>query len=184
MQGLTRHYGCRLLVRRGNGIVPTAEGAQLLEMIGPLLAGLDSTRDALQQQGGELPATLTVATNLRVLAEEVSRGLRRFQRSFPQIRLHLVFTGNDVDQRIVSGEAEVGFTLEPGPDNPCSTAVAYEAAGEVDYLLAAHAAMRCWPLARFSLGRLRSIRSYWERPPPTHVAACKKCFIGTTSPGP
>src|SRR5580765_7789021 len=61
MQGLARHYGCRLLVRSGNGIVPTAEGAQLLEMIRPLLAGLDSTPDELNHQGGELPPTLPVA---------------------------------------------------------------------------------------------------------------------------
>jgi DNA-binding transcriptional LysR family regulator len=137
MQGLERHYGCRLLRRHGNGIEPTAEGQQLLEMIQPLLAGLASTRDALRQHGGALPATLTVATNLRVLAEEVSRGLRRFQLSYPGIHLHLVFTGNDVDQRIISGAADVGLTLEPGPDNPCLAAVVYEPAGEVDYLLAA-----------------------------------------------
>src|SRR4029453_12329712 len=40
MQGLARHYGCRLLVRRGNGIAVTAEGEQLLEMVRPLLAGI------------------------------------------------------------------------------------------------------------------------------------------------
>jgi DNA-binding transcriptional LysR family regulator len=45
-----------------------------------------------------------------------------------------LFTGDDVDERIASGEADVGFTLEPGPDIPCSAAVVYEPAGEVDYL--------------------------------------------------
>jgi DNA-binding transcriptional LysR family regulator len=40
-----------------------------------------------------------------------------------------------VDQRVLSGEADVGFTLEPGPDIPCATAVVYEPAGDVDYLL-------------------------------------------------
>jgi DNA-binding transcriptional LysR family regulator len=137
MQGLARHYGCRLLVRRGNGIAVTAEGEQLLEMVRPLLAGIDSTRDAMHQRGGKLPAAMTVATNLRVLAEEISRGVRNFQKTHPGVRLRLIFTGNDVDQRIASGEADLGFTLEPGPDNPCGSAVVYEPAGEVDYLLVA-----------------------------------------------
>ena len=107
MQGLERHYGCPLLVRRGNGIAPTAEGEQLLELLRPLLAGLDSTREVLQQRGGSLPSTITVATNLRVLAEEISRALARFQKEHPAIHLRLFFTGNDVDERIASGEADM-----------------------------------------------------------------------------
>jgi DNA-binding transcriptional LysR family regulator len=157
MHGLERHYGCRLLKRHGNGIAPTPEGEQLLELIRPQLAGIESTRDALLQQGGALPATLTVATNLRVLAEEVCRGLRCFQRDYPTIHLHLVFTGNDVDQRVARGEADVGFTLEPGPDNPCSTAVRYEPAGEVDYLLVAP---RRHPLLKSRTLQLRQIARY------------------------
>src|SRR5688572_2206521 len=89
MQGLERHYACRLLVRRGNGIAPTAEGEQLLELLRPLLAGLDSTRNVLQQRGGALPQTISVATNLRVLAEEISKALALFQRDHPAIRLRL-----------------------------------------------------------------------------------------------
>jgi DNA-binding transcriptional LysR family regulator len=154
MHGLERHYGCRLLKRHGNGVAPTPEGEQLLEMIRPPLAGIDSARDALRQQGGALPATLTVATNLRVLAEEVCRGLRRFQQSYPAIQMHLVFTGNDVDQRVARGEADIGFTLEPGPDNSCMAAVQYEPAGEVDYLLVVP---RRHPLLRARALQLRQI---------------------------
>jgi DNA-binding transcriptional LysR family regulator len=149
MQGLERHYGRRLIRRRGNGVEPTAEGQRLLELIQPVLAGLDSTRDVIQQQGGELPAVLTVATNLRVLAEEISRGLARFRQRNPQVRLKLIFTGNDVDQQIASGQADVGFTLEPGPDNALLTAATYEAAGKVDYLLVApsrHPLLAQWGL--------------------------------------
>jgi DNA-binding transcriptional LysR family regulator len=137
MQGLERHYGRKLILRRGNGVEPTAEGRRLLELIQPVLAGLDSTRDVIQQQGGELPARLTVATNLRVLAEEIGRGAARFRALYPEVSLRLTFTGDDVDQRIGSGEAEVGFTLEPGPGYTSLTAATYEAAGVVDYLLVA-----------------------------------------------
>jgi LysR family cys regulon transcriptional activator len=137
MQALERHYGVRLLERAGQGVRPTLAGKQLLEMIQPLLAGLESTRSVLCQEDGAMPGELTLMTNLRVLMEEVSRSLRAFQRRYPKIRLRAIYTGNDVDQRVLSGEANVGFTLEPGPAIACSPAVVYEDAGEVDYLLVA-----------------------------------------------
>jgi DNA-binding transcriptional LysR family regulator len=137
MQALERHYGQKLLRRLGNGVAPTAEGERLLALVQPVLAGLDSTRDVLQQQNGDLPRVLTVATNLRVLAEEVSRGLALFHERHAGVALRLIFTGNEVDRQIAGGQAEVGLTLEPGPDDPPLTAAAYEAAGAVDYLLVA-----------------------------------------------
>src|SRR6187401_1968612 len=68
VQALERHYGRALVERGAHGITPTSEGRRLLEMIEPLLAGLDSARHVLQQEDGELPAWLTLATNLRVLS--------------------------------------------------------------------------------------------------------------------
>lgn len=135
VKAMEEHYGRRLVERRGNVIRPTAEGEQLLAMVLPLLAGLDSTREVLEQRNETLPGQVVVATNLRVLAEEVSRGLRLFRQQRPTIRLGVSYVGNDVDERVAAGEAHVGFTLEPGPDVPCSGAVVYEPAGEVDYLL-------------------------------------------------
>jgi DNA-binding transcriptional LysR family regulator len=137
MQGLERHYGRKLFRRAGNGVEPTSEGRRLLELVEPVLSGLDSTRDVLQQQSGELPRTLTVATNLRVLAEEISRGLAAFHKTHLSPHLRLIFTGNDVDRYIASGRADVGLTLEPGPDAPLPPAVIYEPASEVGYLLVA-----------------------------------------------
>src|SRR4051794_16143033 len=133
MKGLERHYRKHLLIRRGNGVVPTADGLQLLGMIRPVLAGLDSTRDALLQQDGSRPQSLTVATNLRILVEEISRGLRIFQRNNPGIRLHLVFPSNDVHARVESGQADVVFTLDRGPAKDYGPAIKYQPAGEVDY---------------------------------------------------
>ncbi len=135
MRALERQYDRPLLERSGNLVRPTMEGEQLLAMIRPILAGLDSTHEVLEQQLGRLPGRLVVATNLRVLAEDVSRGLRRFQRSHPSVQLRISYTGNDVDQRVLSGEADIGLTLEQGPEERRSAAVVYEPAGELDYLL-------------------------------------------------
>jgi len=157
VHALERHYGGPLLERRGHGVVPTTEGERLLALVRPHLSGLDSARDVLQQQGGELPAWLTLATNLRVLTEEISRALRHFQRRYSQIKLRVIYTGNDVDEQIARGEADVGFTLEPHPDAPCSQAVEYESAAAVDYLLVTplrHPLFRRRPL------KLRQITQY------------------------
>jgi DNA-binding transcriptional LysR family regulator len=136
MQALERHYGVRLLERHGAGVRPTAQGERLLEMVRPLLSGLDSTREVLQQEGGAVPEQITLVTNLRVLVDDVSQALRQFQRRYPTVRLRVFYTGiNEVEPHVLRGEADVAFTLEPAPDRPPSGAVAFEAAGEVDYLL-------------------------------------------------
>jgi DNA-binding transcriptional LysR family regulator len=43
MQTLEQHYGVKLLERDGPGVRPTAHGKRLLELIRPLVAGLDIT---------------------------------------------------------------------------------------------------------------------------------------------
>jgi DNA-binding transcriptional LysR family regulator len=105
-------------------------------MVGPLLTGLDSIRDVVQQEGGSLPCQLTLITNLRVLVAEVSRATRIFRQLYPAIRLRIDYTGIDgVEPRVLAGGADVALILEPGPDRPFLSATAYQPAGELDYLL-------------------------------------------------
>jgi LysR family cyn operon transcriptional activator len=136
IQALERHYGVRLLERHGHGVRPTTQGERLLAMIRPLLAALDSTREVLQQEDGAVPEQITLVTNLRVLVDPISRALRRFQRRYPRVRLRVFYTGIlEVEPHVLRDEADVAFTLEPGPDSPRSGAVTFEPAGQVDYLL-------------------------------------------------
>jgi DNA-binding transcriptional LysR family regulator len=138
MQALERHFGMTLLERSGSGMRPTIHGQRLLGMIQPLLAGFESTRESLHQLDGMLPPQLTLVTNLRVLVDDISRGLRRFQQQYPQIKLRVLYTGiTEVEPLFLSGEADVAFTLEQGPERLTPQSVAYEAAAEVDYLLVA-----------------------------------------------
>src|SRR5262245_43561670 len=124
MRGLEQHYGVTLLRRCGNGVRPTAEGERLLELVQPHLAGLASTRDLLQQEGGGLPRQVALVSNLRVLADEVSRALHTFRSRYPGVRVRLDFVGIDeVGPRVLGGAADVAFTLEPGPDRPSTAAV-------------------------------------------------------------
>jgi DNA-binding transcriptional LysR family regulator len=151
MQALERHFGMRLLERRGNGVRPTVQGERLIEMIRPLLAGLDSTKVTLQQQDGLLPAQVTLVTNLRVLSDEISEAMNSFHVRYPKIRLRVFYLDiHDVAPRVTNDEADVAFTLEPGPDRPPPAALVFESAGEVEYLLSAR--------ERHPLLRQRSLR--------------------------
>ncbi len=136
MQALEYHYGMKLLERAGPGVRPTVHGTRLLELIRPIVAGLDSTREVLQQQDGALPQQLVFVTNLRVLVEEISGAMRAFQRRFPAIRLTVHYSGSDeVEPRILEGKADLAFTLESEPTLPFSKGTVYEPAGGLDYLL-------------------------------------------------
>lgn len=136
IKALERHYGVELFERQGNGIVPTVHGTRLLELVRPVLAGLESAKDVLHQRDGALPEQLTIVTNLRVLAEEISRAMAEFRRRYSAVRLFVCYTsGKDIEPLALEGDADVTLTLEPGPDEPISPALAYEPAGELDYLL-------------------------------------------------
>ena len=136
MQALEYHYGMKLLERAGPGVRPTVHGRRLLELIRPLVAGIDSTREVLQQEDGAFPRQLVLVTNLRVLVEEISGAMRAFQRRYPAIRLAVHYTGSDeVEPRVLEGKADVALTLEPEPTDPSSAETVYEPAAKLDYLL-------------------------------------------------
>ena len=136
IKALERYYGVELFERQGNGVVPTVHGTRLLELVRPVLAGLESAKDVLHQRDGGLPEQVTIVTNLRVLAEEIGRAMAEFRRRHPAVRLCISYTsGPDVEPRVLEGGADVALTLEPGPDEPISPALQYEPAGELDYLL-------------------------------------------------
>lgn len=136
MKALERHFRVALFERRGNRVYPTLHGHKLLELVQPVLAGLESTRDILHQRDGVLPERLCLVTNLRVLVDEISRALFEFRRRFPTIRLVVNYTGiEEVQPLVVEGAADVTLTLEPGPDFVLSPALTYEPAGALDYLL-------------------------------------------------
>ncbi len=138
VHGLEAYFGVRLVERDGAGVKPTARGERLLELVRPILAGLDATRDVLQQEAGAAPRQVTLVSNLRVLTEEISRAARRFRDRYPDTALRLFYTGiEEVEPRVLRDEADVTVTLEPGPDRPPPPAVAYEPAGVVSFLLVA-----------------------------------------------
>jgi DNA-binding transcriptional LysR family regulator len=130
----------------------------LLELVRPLMAGLDSTRDALQQKEGLHPERLMIATNLRVLVHEISHAMSLFRRGYPSIQLSVRYTGSEEIERLVlDSRADITLTLEPGPDRPPAPEILYQPAGELDYLLVTPPRH---PLLRSRTLRLKSIIEY------------------------
>ena len=133
-------------------------GTRLLELVRPLLAGLESTRDVLHQSAGVLPDQLTIVSNLRVLVEEISVAMYQFRNRYPSIRLVMRYTNSaEVESLVLDGIADVTLTLEPGPDEPISSAIAYQPAGELDYLLVTPPKH---PLLRKKSNQLEAIAAY------------------------
>ena len=136
LRSLERHFGLPLLERVGNGVRPTPNGQRFLELIRPLIAGLDSIKDVLHQQSGALPERITIISNLRVLVDTISAAMRQFQRRYPSIQLRIRYSGLEaIVPTLAGGKADLAVTLEPEPDQTEMAAMAYEPAGEIDYLL-------------------------------------------------
>jgi DNA-binding transcriptional LysR family regulator len=135
LKALERHYGMPLLERQGNGVRPTTHGERLMELTRPHLAGVDATREVLRQELAAWPSSMTLVTNLRVFAAEISQGMRRFQRLHGDIRLKLSYLRDaQLTEAVLFAKADVAVTLEPGPTG-LVPGLMHEVVGEVDYLL-------------------------------------------------
>lgn len=135
MKALERVIGLGLLERQGNQMLPTAHGQRLLTLVTPHLAGLDSVQRILHEEQNLLPEQLTIVTNLRVIAEEISAATARFRQRYPAIRIAIRYTRiADVQQYVLDGSSDVTLTLAPAPGDPVLEGLVYEPAGELDYL--------------------------------------------------
>ena len=138
MRGLEAQYGVPLLARRGNRITPTPEGQHLLEVLRPLLAGLDSTRELIRQQKGVPPARIQIVSSLRVHMHEIMQALRRFHQRHPSVQLQVrEEQSRNVIPALVEGDAEVAIMLKPAPGATASSAVLFEEIDRLEFLLVA-----------------------------------------------
>ncbi|HVJ84712.1 MAG TPA: LysR family transcriptional regulator [Caulifigura sp.] len=158
MKALQRILGLELLERQGNQVVPTAHGQRLLTLVRPHLAGLDSVQRLLREEQDLLPEQLTIVTNLRVIAEEISAATARFRERYPTIRIAIRYLRiADVQQFVLDGTADVTLTLAPAPGDPVLEGLVYEPAGELDYLAIAPAHH---PVAKSRSFRLEMLTRY------------------------
>jgi DNA-binding transcriptional LysR family regulator len=136
VRALEGQYGVRLLVRRGRRVWPTPEGERLLGMLEPLLAGLESTREAIRQEKGILPMKIRVVSSLRVHMHEIIEAMHEFHRQHPTVQLQIRDAGSvDVIPSVIDGTADLAVMFKPGPGASSSARVVFESIDRLDFLL-------------------------------------------------
>lgn len=127
-------YGVKLFTKVGRRVVATSDAKKLYHAIDEILVSLDSTFEILTSETKDTAPIRMVAGN-RMMLEDLAEPLAEFQKSHAN---HLVFHhGNDrrAEQMVSSGEADIGLSLEPGPERK-SQLIHYEPAYLVDFLAA------------------------------------------------
>lgn len=107
-----------ILCQRGRaGFALTAEGMQVRDAIGQLLADLGQFRDRVNQARGRLSGTLSlhVTDNIVTYGDSpLVRVLAAFSRQHPEVFLNLVSAPPDaVEQAVLDGRASLGVSVLP-----------------------------------------------------------------------
>jgi DNA-binding transcriptional LysR family regulator len=134
VQSLEAAYGTRLFQKRGRRIVPTDAARRLHQALGPILTGLESTYDLVHDDGVFRAGQIRIVAGVRMMLEDLAVPLAAFRTQYPQMRLRIK-QGNDAtaEQLILSGDADLAFSLEPGV-NQASEQIHYEPAYSIDFL--------------------------------------------------
>jgi DNA-binding transcriptional LysR family regulator len=134
VRALEKRAAAVLFVRRGRRIEPTPAAAVLHQSLRSLLTGLDSTFELLREEEGGYPRTVTLVSGARMMLEDLGRPLKKFRDQYPHVCLRLLHDHDRAaEDLIVSGEADLALTLEPGP-GVVGRAVCSERAYRIDYL--------------------------------------------------
>jgi DNA-binding transcriptional LysR family regulator len=136
VHGLERFVDLPLLESRGRRLRPTPEGRQLLQLIGPHVAGLDAAREALQQLRGRPPQSLTLVSGVRMLTDEVVRAVAKFHKLYPDTRVRLLYAPDrQIDAIVEQGEADLGLVIERAESGRLHYLVVHEPAYEFEFVL-------------------------------------------------
>jgi len=136
MRGLERFFELKLLENEKGLVRPTEDGRLLLEIVTPLVAGLETVKASLLQERGRLPEKLTIVSGMRMLLDEIVSGITLFQKQYPGIRVQALYAEDHaIDGMVERGEADLAITLERGVREASTHAVLHELAYQFDYLL-------------------------------------------------
>jgi DNA-binding transcriptional LysR family regulator len=157
VHALEHAFAVSLIERRAHGCRLTEAGRLLLELLAPLLAGIDSLKQTLQEVQGREEMRLTVATTQRILVEDLPEPILAFERLHPHVRVcFLERSVEHISTAVESGEADLGLTPEHalGTDGPW---LVYEPSYELEYFLITP---KDHPLARRRSVHPRDLRGF------------------------
>ena len=155
VRGVEKCYETTLFERHGRNIRPTQQAQALYDALRPVLTGLDSSFEVLDERGS--PSQLRLVTGMRMLLEELGDHFREFLESHPGVSLRLLHGDNvTAEQLIAADEADLGLTLAP-PHHTEHKELTYEKAYSVEFLALAPPDH---PLAERHRLRLRDLVRY------------------------
>jgi len=115
LKRLEEMLGLPLLDRAGRGVALTAHGEQLLGYGRRILALNDEVITRMTQPGYEGEVRLGVPTD--IVYPQMPRVLRRFDREFPRVKVHLVSSyTTKLREMLDRGEIDLILTTEDAPD--------------------------------------------------------------------
>lgn len=145
VHALERELGTRLVEPHGRGCRLTEDGRLLIELVAPLVAGVDNLGRHFGEARTKRDVWLTIASTQRVFAEELSEPAVAFRASHPNVHLRFREVQNeDIIPTVVAGRADLGVTNRKQTD-PATPWVVVEPGYELDLLLVMP---RQHPLAR------------------------------------
>lgn len=183
VHALERRLGATLVEPHGRGCRPTEAGRLLAGLAGPLVTGIGSLEQAFQASRAEAEARLVVAAPPRVLVEDLPECVLEFERLRPHVRLTLKQVGvEEVAAAVASGQADLGLTDLPDPDDPW---LAFEPCYELEIVLVTPPDH---PLVRRRRVQVRDLCAYplvnapVPRQNPVMAAALKELYALRTRP--
>jgi len=154
VRSLESTYGTTLFTKKGRRIVPTEAATRLHESLEPILTGLQSTFELVRQGSLGDQQSITIISGVRMMIEDLAEPFALFRKQFPHVSLKIK-QGNDstATSLVNSGEADLAFTLEPGPEQR-SKRMHYEPIYSVDFLAISPPSHPLAQAKRFSLREL------------------------------
>jgi DNA-binding transcriptional LysR family regulator len=108
----------RLVERRRRGVVLTADGQLLCDLVGDPVRALEQVEEVFESRRGSISGRVMIAAASTMLLYLVPDAIRRFREAYPQVRLETVQTNSPTMVKQVL-EDRVDFALgDPGDGLP------------------------------------------------------------------
>lgn len=156
IKSLEKVYKARLFQRSGRNVVPTSAADGLYRMVLPILSGLESSFEVVDEHAGQVPDQVRVVTGVRMMLEDLGEPMRLFREAYPDVRLRLMHSDNrTAQQRVLDKEADLALLLEP-PPSLARPGLVYERLYSLDAVAVLPQAHRLAKVADLSLADLIS----------------------------
>ncbi len=108
VRGLEEEFGVELVRVNGKLVELTDDGAALVDLARPLVAGFNSLHEAFASRTNSCPKRLVLASALQLLKNELREPLAEYRRRHPEVRLIIIDRpSTKARQALEDGEADI-----------------------------------------------------------------------------